>query len=274
MTPCCAPRTLPSSSEPGRLAGKVVACTGGGSGIGRAVVEAFVAEGARVAILELDREKCGHLAGLGDAVAPVYGDARSAAANEELAVTALERWGTLDVAVTFVGVFDFYTRLLDIDAGDFDAAFDEVFDLNVRSPLLTARAALPGLRASKGSLILTLSSSSFYPGRGGALYVGSKFALRGVVVQLAHEEAPDVRVNGVAPGGTVATDLRGPRSLGMDDRRLADRPGRDQELRARNPLGVALTGSDHAGAYVFLASDESLGLTGEILRSDGGLGAR
>lgn len=273
-TPYCAPRTLPSSSDPGRLAGKVVACTGGGSGIGYAVVEALVAEGARVAVLEIDRGKCDHLAGLGDAVAPIRGDARSAAGNEALVADALDRWGSLDVAITFVGVFDFYTRLLDIGAHEFDAAFDEVFGLNVRSPLLTARAALPALRQSRGSFILTLSSSSFYPGRGGVLYVGSKFALRGVVAELAHEEAPAVRVNAVAPGGTAATDLRGPRSLGLDDRRLADRPGRDDELRARNPLGLVLTGVDHAGAYVFLASDESVGMTGEILRSDGGLGAR
>ena len=78
--------------------------------------------------------------------------------------------------------------------------------------------------------MFTLSSSSFYAGRGGALYVSSKFALRGAVVQLAREVAPDVRVNGVAPGGTVGTDLRGPRSLGLDDHRLDDRPGRAEQL--------------------------------------------
>jgi 2,3-dihydroxy-2,3-dihydrophenylpropionate dehydrogenase len=83
-----------------------------------------------------------------------------------------------------------------------------------------------------------------------------------------------VRVNGVAPGGTVATDLRGPRSLGLDGVRLDDRPGRAEQLEARTPLGVALTASDHAGAYVFLASDAARGMTGEIVRSDGGLGVR
>ena len=71
------------------------------------------------------------------------------------------------------------------------------------------RAAEKELRQTKGSIVVTGSSSSFYPGRGGILYVSSKFALRGVVVQLAHELAPDIRVNGVAPGGTIGTDLRG-----------------------------------------------------------------
>lgn len=237
-----------------RLAGRVVVCTGGGSGIGRAAVEAFVAEGARVAVLEVDRSKC---TGLGEGVVAVPGDATTVEANDTLVGTALQRWGRIDVAVTFVGVFDNYTRVGDIPDAAFDAMFSEVFALNVKSPLLTARAALPALRQSGGSLIFTLSSSSFYAGRGGVMYIGSKFALRGIVRQLAHEEAPRVRVNAVAPGGTVGTDLRGPSSLGLEGVRLTDQPGRDEALRQRTPLHVALTAEDHTGAYVFLASDDS-----------------
>jgi NAD(P)-dependent dehydrogenase (short-subunit alcohol dehydrogenase family) len=257
------------------LDGKVVVCTGGGSGIGRAAVEAFVAAGARVAVLERDADKCAALTGsLGDAVTAVTGDATAAADNGRLVTTAQERWGRVDAAVTFVGVFDLYTPLADIADDRFDATFDELFHLNVRSPLLTARAALPALRAAQGSIVFTLSSSSFYAGRGGALYVSSKFALRGAVVQLAREVAPAVRVNGVAPGGTVGTDLRGPRSLGLDAHRLDDRPGRAEQLAERTPLRVALTAADHAATYVFLVSDQARGMTGEILRSDGGLGVR
>jgi NAD(P)-dependent dehydrogenase (short-subunit alcohol dehydrogenase family) len=132
----------------------------------------------------------------------------------------------------------------------------------------------PALRRSRGTLILTLSSSSFFPGRGGVLYVATKFALRGVVAQLAHELAPEVRVNGVAPGGTLDTDLRGPRSLGLEGRRLAESPGRREQLVARTPLRVALTPADHAGAYLWLASNQAPGVTGEIIRSDGGLAVR
>jgi NAD(P)-dependent dehydrogenase (short-subunit alcohol dehydrogenase family) len=256
------------------LAGKVVVCTGGGSGIGRAAVEAFVAAGARVGVLERDPAKCRSLVGLGDAVFALEGDATEARSNRQLVEQAVERWGGVDVAVTFVGVFDLYTPLTAIPDERFDAVYDEVLTINLKSPLLTARAALGALRARRGCLLLTCSSSSFYAGRGGTLYVASKFGLRGVVSSLAHEVAPEVRVNGVAPGGTIGTDLRGPRSLGRGDERLDDRPGRDTELRARTPLGVALTPADHAGAYVFLASDAAAGMTGEILRSDGGLGVR
>jgi NAD(P)-dependent dehydrogenase (short-subunit alcohol dehydrogenase family) len=257
----------------GWLEDKVIVCTGAGSGIGRAAVEAFLADGAAVGVLERDPAKVDDLGG-GDRLFALQGDATSPAANARLVEEAARRWGGIDGAVSFVGVFDHYTPLEKIPADKFEAVFDELFHVNVRSALTTARAALPALRARRGSLVLTLSSSSFYPGRGGTLYVATKFALRGTVVQLAHEVAPDVRVNGVAPGGTLGTDLRGPASLGLAGDRLGDRPGRREQLEGRTPLHVALTGEDHSGAYVFLLSDRSRGLTGEVIRSDGGLVAR
>lgn len=257
----------------GWLDGRVAYVTGGGSGIGRAVVDAYLAEGAGVCVLERDEAKCRALAA-DERVIAVEGDATSADDHERAVGEALRRFGRLDVAATFVGVFDHYAALEDIPADRLDAAFDETFSLNVRSVLLAARAVTPHLRATRGSLVVTCSSSSFYPGRGGTLYVASKFALRGVVAQLAHELAPEVRVNGVAPGGTVQTDLRGLRSLDRSGERLDDRADRPAALRARTPLAVALTPTDHAGAYVYLASDRAPGLTGELLRSDGGLGVR
>ena len=89
--------------------------------------------------------------------------------------------------------------------------------------MLAARAAAEALRASQGSMIFTLSNSAYYAGGGGPLYVASKHAGLGLIKQLAYEFAPDVRVNGVAPGGTV-TPLRGPESLGKQERRLSEIP--------------------------------------------------
>jgi NAD(P)-dependent dehydrogenase (short-subunit alcohol dehydrogenase family) len=103
------------------------------------------------------------------------------------------------------------------------------------------------------------------------LYVASKFAVRGLVLALAHELAPDVRVNGVAPGGTIGTDLRGPAALGLDEESIGDRAGRADELAARTPLAVALTPIDIAASYVFLASDGARGITGTFLHPDGGI---
>ena len=82
--------------------------------------------------------------------------------------------------------------------------------------------------------MLTASTSGFYAGRGGVLYVASKFAVRGLVVALAHELAPDIRVNGVAPGGTLGTDLRGP--AGPRARRAVARP---TDRAARRSCGRA-----------------------------------
>jgi NAD(P)-dependent dehydrogenase (short-subunit alcohol dehydrogenase family) len=181
--------------------------------------------------------------------------------------------GGLDILVNCVGVFDFYQGVTDIDGDDLSTAFDEMFRTNVLSHLQSVKAAVPWLRAATGSsIVLTASASSFYPGRGGVLYVSSKFAVRGLVTSLAHELAPQIRVNAVAPGGTVNTDLRGLASLGQDGTRLDDTPDRARNVAARTPLNVALSGEDHAWAFVFLASDRSRGITGEIIRPDGGFG--
>ena len=256
------------------LDGRRALVVGAGSGIGRAVLGAFQAEGARVAALELDGAKAARLAAdlpaavvsAGDATVP--GDCRAAVR------AAADAFGGLDVLVNCVGIFDFYRGLADLDDEQLGAAFDEIFAVNVKSQLVSVRAALPELRRSAGSVVLTVSTSGFYPGRGGVLYVASKFAVRGCVIALAHELAPEVRVNGVAPGGTLGTGLTGPRSLGLAGRVLGAEPGREADLRGRTPLRVALTGEDHAGSYVFLASDRARGITGTVVHSDGGIGVR
>ncbi len=256
---------------PGWLTGKRALVVGAGSGIGRAVAGAFGAEGAEVAVLERDSAKCAALRAETPGWPVVHGDATARAANEQAVAAAVERFGGLDTLIHCVGVFDFYRGVADIDADDLPAAFDEMMHTNVLSVLASVRAALPALRAQTGSsIVLTESASSYYPGRGGVLYVASKFAVRGLVAALARELAPGIRVNGVAPGGTLGTDLRGLDSLGLGGSRLDDTPDRARDLAARTPLGVALSGADHAWGYVFLASDRARGVTGDTIHSDGG----
>jgi NAD(P)-dependent dehydrogenase (short-subunit alcohol dehydrogenase family) len=258
----------------GWLDGRRALVVGAGSGIGRAVVDAFRVEGAQVAVLERDEAKCAKLAAEIPGLPVVTGDATTRAANDEAVGAAVTAFGGLDVLVSCVGVFDFYRGLGEIDADRIDDAFAEMFSVNVKSHLHSVKAALPALRESRGSIVLTESTSAYYPGRGGALYVSSKFAVRGLVTALAHELAPEIRVNGVAPGGTLNTDLRGLGSLGLDDRRLDDTPGREAELAGRVPLHVALSGEDHAWSYVFLASTRSRGITGGVAHPDGGIGVK
>ncbi len=255
----------------GWLADKRALIVGAGSGIGRAVVDAFLDEGAKVIVLERDWDKCNALREELPELPVVEGDATTREANERAVAVAVGTYGGLDTLVNCVGVFDFYRGIVDLGADELPGAFDEMFRTNVLSHLQSVKAAVPSLAAGS-SIVLTESASSFYPGRGGVLYVSSKFAVRGLVAALAHELAPGIRVNGVAPGGTLNTELRGLASLGLDGVRLDDGPDRAAELAARNPLGVALDGRDHAWSYVFLASERSRGITGETVRPDGGFG--
>lgn len=254
-----------------RLSGRRALVVGAGSGIGRSVLDAFRREGASVAALELDPMKCQRLIEVGSGPV-VQGDATEASANRRAVDAAVDNFGGLDILVCCVGIFDFYQGIADLATDDISPAFDEMMRTNVLSYLLAVDAAEPHLREAAGSIILTASTSSFRPGRGGILYVASKFAVRGCVISLAHELAPDIRVNGVAPGGTLGTDLRGLRALGSDQRSLGTDPGRGRAVAARSPLGVALDADDQAESFVFLASDAASGMTARFLHPDGGAG--
>ncbi|MCP2338685.1 SDR family NAD(P)-dependent oxidoreductase [Actinomadura rupiterrae] len=259
---------------PGRLEGQVALVTGGGDGIGRAVVERYVREGADVVVLERD-------AGLAKAVeaahpgrvAALAGDVRDPAAHVAATQCGLDVFGRLTVYVGNVGVYDYGARLADLELTELSGAFHELFATNVLGYLLGVRAALPALRDGGGSVILTGSSSGSFAGGGGALYVASKHAVVGLVRQLAYELAPDVRVNGIAPGAT-RTGLTGVGDLG-GDRRLRDEPRSLDGIARTVPLGFVSEPDHHAGLYVALASSEDTGfVTGAVWASDGGLEVR
>lgn len=257
----------------GWLEGRRALVVGAGSGIGRAVVDVFLAEGAQVAVLERDETKSNALAESLPQVPVTVGDASTRAANDQAVAAAVEAFGGLDVLVSCVGIFDYYRSIVDLDAALIDVAFDEMFHPNVRSMLQSVKAALPALKASaRGAVVLTESTSAYYAGRGGVLYLASKFAVRGLVTALAHDLAPEIRVNAVAPGGVLNTDLRGLPSLGLSEHSLGNAPSRAREMASRVPLQVALTAEDMAWSYVFLASQRARGITGTAVHPDGGAG--
>lgn len=258
----------------GWLDNKVALITGAGSGIGRGVLEAFVAEGANVCALDISQEKVDDLNSLGDSVRAVRGDVVSLDDNESAVEATISAFGRLDVLVCCAGVWDYFTSIVDFPKDKLGDAFDELFGVNVKGYLFGVKAALPALLESEGNIVLTISNSGFYPAGGGPLYTASKFATRGLVTQLAYELSPKIRVNGVAPGGTV-TELRGPKSLGMDGMKLQDVPEIEGLIAGTNPLQVLPTPRDHAWAYTYLASKErTRTVTGTIIHSDGGLGFR
>lgn len=259
----------------GRLEGHVTLVTGGGSGIGAAIVERFTTEGARVVVLERSAERAASIAEQhGDAVVIAIGDVRSAADNDGAVAAALDAFGRLDSVVANAGIYDYGRTLARLSADELVTGFEEMFSINVLGPMLAARAASNVLAEHSGAIVVTVSCAGLYAGGGGPLYVASKHAAVGLVRQLALELAPDVRVNGVAPGFT-RTDLRGPESLGISDRSLAGATGFEAVAAEGLPLRKIADPADHASLYVTLASrHESPHTTGVVIPSDGGLEVR
>ena len=128
--------------------------------------------------------------------------------NKRAVADTVGAFGRLDIFVGNAGVFDVYAPLAEFPEERLSQAFDELFGVNVKGCFFGAKAALPELMKTEGSMVFTASVAGLNSGGGGTLYTASKHAVVGLIRQLAVEVGPRVRVNGVAPGGTI-TDLRG-----------------------------------------------------------------
>ncbi|WP_138999296.1 SDR family NAD(P)-dependent oxidoreductase [Rhodococcus zopfii] len=253
----------------GALDGQVVVFTGAGAGIGRSVVARYVSEGAAVVAVDISDRVTELVDELGSAVVPVVADVATWEGNETAARIALERWGRIDVFVGNAGITDGARPLEEIPGQSLPAAFGELFGVNVLAPLLGVRACLDALIASRGGVILTGSFASTNAAGGGSLYTSSKHAVHGLIRQLAYELAPDVRVNGVAPG-VAPTRLRGTGALGQDS---ADSvlDGTDKAL----PLQAIAPIDAYDGIFTMLASrHDSAAMTGTLVAADSGLAIR
>jgi NAD(P)-dependent dehydrogenase (short-subunit alcohol dehydrogenase family) len=251
------------------LEGKVALVTGGAGGVGEAVVRAFVDAGARVGILDRDEERLGRIeAELGPSVAATLGSVERLEDNIRAVADTVRAFGKLDTFVGNAGVGAGNLKLAELPVDRLEAAIDEIYAINVKGYLLGARAALPEVLRTRGTMIFTTSIAGHRAVDDGVLYVSSKHADVGIVRQLAWEFAPSIRVNGVAVG-VAKTRMEGLRCL--------DQPTVDAVLPGAEtviPLEVIPDPADHAGAFVFLASDQSSVSTGECLWTDSGFGIR
>jgi 2,3-dihydroxy-2,3-dihydrophenylpropionate dehydrogenase len=254
----------------GLLEGQVALITGGGSGIGRGIVERFVAEGAKLGVLDISEQRLEQLEQAhGDSVLGVPGTVVSTDDNRRAVEATVGAFGRLDTFIGNAAIFDDFASLVEIPPDRLAAAFDELFGVNAKGYLLGAKAAVGPLLESQGSMIFTASYASFHPAGGGPLYTASKHAVAGVVRQLAYELAPKVRVNGVAPG-VAPTNLRGVEALGQGVLESLH-PDTAKAL----PLQFVPQPEDYADVFLFLAKKElSKMITGAIVVADSGVETR
>ena len=248
----------------GRLQGKRALVTAAGQGIGRAIAEAFLAEGAEVIATDVDSAK---LASLTGAQARRL-DVRSTPEVEALAKTLLAQAGPPNVLVNCAGyVHD--GSVLDCP----EEAWDFSFDLNVKSIHRMLRAFLPGMLANGGGSIINISSavSSIRGVPNRYAYGASKAAIIGLTKAVAADFIQrGIRANAICPG-----TIHSP-SLDQRIAALAAKTGRSiEEVRRsfveRQPMGRLGTPAEVAALAVFLASDESSFITGQPHLVDGGM---
>jgi len=203
----------------------------------------------------------------------VEGDVCNYADNQRAVEACIARFGKLDCFIGNAALWDHAASLMSVSPDALAKGFDELFAINVKGYLLGAKASAAALIESQGSMIFSLSNSSFYPGGGGPLYTASKHAAVGLIRQLAYELAPKVRVNGVAPCG-MASDLRGPASLGQEELRIMD-SRTPQSIADILPLQFFPEPADFTGPFVLLASRaNNRTLSGVMINADAGLGIR
>ncbi len=257
------------------LESKVALVSGGADGIGRAVVERYLAEGAKVAVFDINADKLDALArDYPEGLITVQGDVTQYEDNARAVTETVAAFGKLDIFVGNAALFDYFVPLRKIEPESLSEKFDQLFHVNVMGYLNGVRAAQEELKKNRGSIILTVSNSGFYPGGGGILYVTSKHAVVGMIKQLAYEMAPDVRVNGVSPGATD-TEMKSDDGISGRAQPLNQIKGFHENAANAVPLKRIASPADHAALYVVLASSEQSPMTtGTVIHSDGGWIAR
>ena len=246
-----------------RCSGQVAIVTGGAMGIGRAIVQALLAEGAKVVIADRAdaAEAATALDNAGDSVIGVRCDVSSQRDTAAMADAALEAFGRIDVLVNNAGIYSSLTMkpFEEIDADE----WRRVLEVNVIGQAMATGAVVPAMRRQGGGSIVNLSSGTPFKGVPFMLhYVASKGAVNAMTKALAKElGGADIRVNAVAPGFTLSDGV-------------LDNPHQLEKLQDISRQARVLQRDQHpediVGAVVFFASQDSAFVTGQTLVVDGG----
>ncbi|MFK8250631.1 SDR family NAD(P)-dependent oxidoreductase [Ancylobacter terrae] len=244
------------------LDGSVTLITGGGSGIGLALVDAFLAAGARVVAVDASAERLAALAdriGAPEALATIATDITDPDAPQAMLAGAAARFGPADIICNNAGILD---RMAPLDETD-DGLWEHVLAVNLTAPLRLTRAALPAMLArGQGIFVNTASIASFQGGRAGLSYTVTKHGLLGLTRSVAAAYgARGIRCNAVAPGSVKTAIAAGvePSAAGWELR--------GKGLATRPPQADP---GDIAPVAVFLASEGARYLNGALIVADAG----
>lgn len=246
-----------------QLAGKIALVTGGGRGIGRGIVDRFLDEGAQVAVVQ--RQPLEPALHAQPQVMHVAADLREESSIAVAVDQVVERFGGLDVLVNNAGIM-FERTLAELQPDEWDL----MIAVNLRAPLFLAQAALPHLRARGGGSIINIGSiEGLGANPGHAAYSASKAGVHGMTRALAVDLGADgIRCNAIAPGW-IASELSESYIAAH-----ADPAAAREALHRLHPVGRVGHPHDVGDLAVYLASDKSSFLTGEIVVLDGGRTAR
>lgn len=244
------------------LAGKVALVTGGGAGIGRAIVELFSEAGMQVVVAEIDPPRCADLARALPAVTAIRADVRDADDVARVMDDIRRLHGRLDVLINNVGDFLQIHKHFEETTPD---EWQALYDINLRHMFMVTQAALPLLRDhGEGGSIVNLSTIEVFRGIPHfVVYAAFKAAITGFTQSLAVELGRDnIRVNAVAPETTDTVQVRADSRVPPENR---------PHLANWFPIGRFGRPTDSAGAALFLASSKLSGwVSGSTIVVDGG----
>jgi 3-oxoacyl-[acyl-carrier protein] reductase len=245
-----------------RLKGKTALVTGAASGFGKGIAELFVAEGAKVAIVDLNEDGAKAVAeSLGDAAIAIRCDVADGAQVAAAVKQTSEAFGSLDIVVNNAGWTNKNSPLMETD----EETFRKIYDINVLSIFHMTKACVPMWRDQGGGVMINIGSvAGIRPRPGLTWYNSSKGAVNVMTKSLAVELAPDkIRVNCVAP-------VMGATGLLEQFMGMPDTPENREKFIATVPLGRLSEARDIANATLYLASDDADFITGVVMEVDGG----